>query len=284
MGAFAEALAHPYKVFAKWRGEFFRVVYRGRDGVERVVPSPFGHYYADPFAWEQDGRVWLIVEDYFYPTRRASIAAIALDDRLAACPARTVLRPAVHASFPFLFRHAGRTFMIPEVSRGGGIDLYECAAFPDRWSLRRRLLDGVNAADTVIFAHDGRWWLITSIADSDASKRRLAVYHADDPVNGDWRPHPVNGERLYANAPKGTGRNAGSVVVHDGRLYRPMQKSRDYYAQGMAMMEIAVLSPTAWREVPAALPHPLVDIAARPNVHHVTEAGGVTVWDERVRY
>lgn len=284
MDALVETLAHPWKVLAKWRGEFFQIVYRGRDGVERIVPSPFGHYYADPFVWEQDGRIWLVVEDYFYPSRKASIAAIAIDDGLAAGPARTVLRPAVHASFPFLFRHAGRTFMIPEVSRGGGIDLYECTSFPQGWSLRRRLLDGLNASDTVVFAHDGVWWLITSVAEGDAAMRRLAVYHAEDPIDGEWLPHPINDERLYADAPKGTGRNAGRVVAHEGRLYRPMQKSRDYYAQGMAMMDIVELSPTAYREVPAALPHPLADIAARPNVHHVTEAGGVTVWDERVRY
>lgn len=284
MGALAETLAHPLKVLAKWRGEFFRIVYRGPDGIERVVPSPFGHYYADPFAWEQDGRVWLVVEDYFYPARKASIAAIPLDERLAAGPARTVLRPAVHAAFPFLFGHAGRVFMVPDTSRAGSVDLYECTAFPDAWSLRRRLLDGVSAADTVVFAHAGRWWLITSIADGDPAMRRLAVYHADDPVDGDWRPHPVNRQRLYADAPKGTGRNAGAVIARDGRLFRLMQKSRDHYAQGMAVMEIEALSQTAYREAPAAAPLPFEDVTRRPNVHHVTEAGGVTVWDERIRY
>lgn len=276
----------PQHIPFKWRGEYFEVRYRGPDGAERVVPCPFGHYYADPFIWSHDGRRWILLEDFAYLRGRATIAAVPLDGDLHTGKAVAVLDPGVHASFPFLLAHAGRTYMVPETGKSGGIDLYECERFPDRWTRRRRLIDGVNGADTAIFQHAGKWWLVTSLASPNpgGAHRYLAVFHADDPVEGDWRPHPVNEQALYIEAPSGTGRNAGAIIARGGRIFRPMQKSQNFYAEGMAVMEIVDLSETAYREVPAAPPHPFADIATRRCVHHVTEAGGITTWDVRVRY
>jgi hypothetical protein len=276
----------PVHALYKWRGEFFEVRYRGPDGVERVVPTPAGHYYADPFVWRQDGRTWLLVEDFAYRRHRATLAAIPLDGALSAGRAVPVLDPGVHASFPFVFRHAGTTWMVPETGRAGGIDLYACGEFPHRWRRARRLVDGVDAVDSAVFSHGGRWWLTTSLASPrpGGPNRYLAVFHTDDPVTGEWRPHPVNEAALYIEAARGTGRNAGAIVVRDGRIFRPMQKSSAFYGEGMAMMEIVDLSPTTYREEPARPPFPLEDIAGRFGVHHATETEGVIAWDVRLRY
>lgn len=276
----------PIHALYKWRGEFFEVRYRGADGRERSVPTPKGHYYADPFVWREDGRTWLLVEDFSYRRHRATLAAIPLDERLDPGRAVPILDPGVHASFPFIFRHGGKTWMIPETGRNGGIDLYECEAFPHRWRFHHRLLDGIDAADSVVFEHCGRWWLVTSLASPDAGgpHRHLTVFHADDPIDGEWRAHPVNERALYIDASRGTGRNAGAIAVRDGRIFRPMQKSTAFYGEGMAMMEIVELSPDIYREEPASPPYPFPDIVGRFGVHHVSEAAGVTAWDVRLRY
>lgn len=276
----------PVHALLKWRGEFFEVRFRGPDGSEWTVSTPAGHYYADPFVWRDGERNWLLVEDFSYRRHRATLAAIPLDDQLRPGPAVPVLDPGVHSSFPFIFRHDGRTWLVPETGKGGGVDLYACEEFPRRWRLQRRMIDGVDAADSVVFQHGGLWWLITSLASPrpGGPNRYLAIFHADDPVEGAWQPHPVNEQALYIETAKGTGRNAGAIVMHGDKIFRPMQKSAAFYGEGMAMMEIVELSTTAYREQPAGEDSPFQDIASRFGVHHVTAAAGITAWDVRLRY
>src|SRR5690606_10172141 len=113
--------------------------------------------------------------------------------------------------------------------------------------------------------------------------RYLAVFHSNDLLEGAWLPHPVNARALYMEAPQGTGRNAGAVIMDGGRIFRPVQDSTNFYGEGMKMMEIVELSETAYHEVPAEPPYPFADIVTRPRVHHVTTSGGLTAWDVRVR-
>lgn len=267
----------------RWRKERFAVFTRMAGGAEHRLAAPWHHYYADPFLVEQEGRRCLFVEDYAYLARRATIAVADLDGVVVG-RVRTVIDTGSHASFPFVFAHGSQLLMVPETCREGGVDLYVCERYPDRWRKRRRLLDGIDAADTVVFQHAGRWWLITSIAspNSGAALRYLAVFHAEDPVSGDWVPHPVNTQALYMDRPHGTGRNAGAVIERDGRLFRPMQQSASFYGEGAAMMEIVELSTEHFREVPAGQPYPLQDIVGRRGVHHVHQVAGVECWDLRV--
>lgn len=253
---------------------------------ETAVEAPAGHYYADPFLVEREGGLWLFVEDYSYLARRGTVAALPVDAKLSAGPAVKVLDPGAHVSFPFLLAFGERLFMVPETGKAGGVDLYECERFPDRWTKRRRLLDAPGAADPCIFRHGERWWLAVSLQSPNPAHgaRYLALFHTDDLLAGHWTPHPVNEQALYLGTPHGTGRNAGAIVDSDGRLFRPMQQSRNFYAEGMTMMEIVELSPAAYREVPAPKPFPFENIVDRPCVHHVSQAGRITAWDVRTRH
>ena len=273
----------PFDPLLTWRYDHFSVRLSADGGAtEKAVEAPAGHYYADPFPIDRDGRLWLFVEDYSYLARRATIAALPIDATPSAGPATKVLDAGTHASFPFLLSVGERLFMVPETGKAGGVDLYECEKFPDRW----RLLDAPGAADPCIFRHDGRWWLAVSLQSPNPAhgSRHLALFHTNDPLAGDWTPHPVNEKALYLGAPQGTGRNAGAIFMSDGRLFRPMQQSRNFYGEGMTMMEIAALSPTDYREAPAKAPYPFETIVGRPCVHHVSQAGGVTAWDVRTRH
>jgi len=268
-------------VLYRWLTEYYRIIIHDGSGPERVLPCAFGHYYADPFLLEENGVPWVFFEDYVYLKRRGRISAMPA----AGGRAVPVLDPGCHASFPFLFRVDDTLYMVPETCAAGGIDLYECTRFPDAWALRRRLINGVNAAESAVFFRDGRWWLITSLEspDNGGFLRYLAIYHTDDPLTGEWVAHPVNKAALYMGEPKGTGRCAGYMIESDGRLFRPMQKSSKYYSEGMVFMEITVLTPSefAEREVPA--PAGFSAAAGRPGVHHATRAGTLLAHDQRVR-
>lgn len=269
----------------RWRKERFAVFLRKKGTAEkRALPAPWRRYYADPFLWEEDGRLFVFFEDFSYYAQRAMIAAVELDGGLRPVgKPKTVLDPGCHASFPFLFRHDGQLFMVPETWEAGGIDLYRCERFPDRWRRVRRILDGVDAADSVIFPHADRWWLITSLnaPNPGPSGRFLAIFSTEDPLRGRWEPHPVNRETLFIDGEAGTGRNAGSIIAWEGRLFRPMQKSSRFYGEGTQMMEIVELTPERFHEQPAVPPYPLEDLAGKIPGHHISTAGGAVAWDER---
>lgn len=269
--------------FWRMHKEKFILHTRTGDAPARSIKAPFGHYYADPFLVEENGILWAFFEDLNYFDDRATLSAMPLLDP----PGRAVpvLDPGVHTSFPFLFRHEGALYMLPETGRNGRLELWRCSHFPAEWQRHRVILSGVNAADSVIFEHDGRFWLLTSLESPcpGGMYRYLAIYHTDDPVEGDWTPHPMNETGHDITARGGTGRNAGGVIRHEGRLLRCVQNSTAYYGEGMAFREIVTLTPDRFEERPAPTP-PGLEVSEAEGVHHLARHGETLIWDQRTRH
>jgi hypothetical protein len=255
-----------------------------RDGGQPVpVPAPRWSYYADPFVWRRDSRSWLFVEQFDYLTCLGRLCAVPLDDNLQAGPPQPILVPGYlfrHASFPFLFEHEGRLFMVPETCADHAIDLYVCDQFPARWRLVRRLIYGLDAADTLVFQRDGFWWLLTSVRDEQASGRHLQIHYSDDLLAGRWLPHPVNAERRHQG---GSGRNAGTLVRDGDALLRPLQHNTRYYGESLHYMRIDRLTPTEFHETPYHGGHALAALAARHSPHHLSATENLVAWDVRDR-
>lgn len=258
-------------------------IYVQKNGHSETIKSPIGHYFADPFLLDHDGEIWLFYEDYNYVRRRGTIGALPLSNPDAH---REVLDPGCHASYPFLFRHKGRLFMLPETCANRVLDLYECTEFPNTWERRTRILEDVDVADSIIFEHENRWWLITSMESPNAKGmyRYLAIFYSDDPIDGPWSAHPVNVQGREIGAPKGTGRNAGTLVTYKNALLRPVQKSTNYYGEGMEYRRIITLTPTEFTEEPFQSPPHLKQIIDAKGVHHLSQSGDLLAWDKRLRH
>ncbi|MBV9550939.1 MAG: hypothetical protein JO256_14820 [Alphaproteobacteria bacterium] len=196
-------------------------------------------------------------------------------------PLQSILPSRAHASFPFVFRHQGKLFLVPETSTDCTVEIHVCEEFPTRWRLERVVLQGIDAADSIIFLKDGRWWLISAIRSREG--RHLEIFFADDPLHGRWQAHPVNQTRLYQRVPFTSGRNAGPVIEHQGLLLRAAQRSRRYYGEGMQLMRIEMLTPTDYRERLYDGPHPLRGMIADWSPHHLSLADGFAAFDIRDR-
>ncbi len=276
IGAFLNGLSrYPREHYAVWLGD-------AAGGRASRVPCPPTSYYADPFLIEDGTRQWLFVEEYRYARSRARIVAIPLEGGRAAGAAAVALDPGSHVSFPFVFRHEGVPYLLPETSQAGTLDLYACETMPHRWRLAARLFDRVDCADSVLHRAGGLWYLLTSARRDAAARRRwLEIHVSDSLLSGRWQPHPVNRERRYADRDHGYGRNAGALLELDGVLLRPMQASERRYGERMQMMRIARLSPDAFEESPYAGAHPFSGVMQA--THHVSRAGALTAWDRRTR-
>jgi hypothetical protein len=282
--------------FKRWRrtrfdgmtrclNEHYTVYLQRRGGVEApvAVRAPAGSYYADPFLCVEDGRHWLFVEEFRYRECRGRICALPIDAALRTGTPRPVLPLACHASFPFVFRHDGRLYLLPETGAQRSIDLYECVAFPDQWRLRRRLLYDIDPADSVLVRHDDYWWLITSERRSNQHGRHLAIYFCRDLLNDPWQPHPINAECRYETEAFQSYRNAGALDGEAGGLLRLAQASRRYYGEGLQLMRIEALTTAAFAETPLLDAHPLAALIARDSPHHLSSAGDLVAWDVRDR-
>jgi hypothetical protein len=247
--------------------------------IRRRVPvvCPPGRFWADPFLWSHEGQTYCLVEDACLKSGRGRITALRIGQGGEVESLGTALEEAFHLSFPFLFEHDGRVYMVPETGAEREVKLYTTDTFPLGFKQVGVLLKA-KAADTILFEHNGLWYMLTTLdrAAADATVE-LAIFVSDNPLSG-WAPHPAS--PLMVN-PFG-GRNAG-MTKRDGAIYRFAQKQGfDRYGEGLMIFRITKLSPTEYEEV-------LVDEIG-PNfdpgicgVHHMTVLDDLTVIDH-LRY
>ncbi len=201
--------------------------------------------WADPHVIEHDDSTYVFFEKMHEHNENAHIAYAALDKNGNVTSTGKALSAEHHLSFPFVFTHEGEYYMIPETATLQSINLYKAKRFPDSWEHHATLLDGINAADTVIFRNENRWWMFTNCQSHRSVDERdeLHIYFADE-LHGPWQAHALN--------PVLTGvdrsRMAGAVIDEDGCLYRPSQYGAYRYGFGINLSRIEVLTPSAYRE------------------------------------
>lgn len=276
--------------FRRRRREHFSVRLLLPGAAEAVtIPSPPDGYYADPFVQVREGKTWLFVEEFLYARDRGHISVLGLDgvgnvistERIVLAPEDTT--PHCHASFPFVFDHGGKPYMLPETHQQGTVDLFVSQVWPGKWRLARRLLDGIDAVDSMVLQHENTWFLVTSVR-RGSPNRHLEIYVMDDLLNGPLVAHPVNSAGLYGQARHGTGRNAGFMGrQEDGSLARLMQCSQRYYGEGLCPMRILELTRKEYREEPATAIGPFPGFGPGFISHHASRAGAIVAYDLRDR-
>jgi hypothetical protein len=240
-----------------------------------TAKAPKGHFWADPFVYLEQDRTYCFVEDFVYKTGRGRISVLEMTDE-GFTPLGPCIEETFHLSFPFLFKYKNHLYMCPECSESRQIRLYRCVNFPLSWELAGVLMENVSAADSMLFEHAGKWWLLTSIDKSgtDDHCSELYVFHANSPLEKDWKPHQNNPVRIDSDG----GRNAG-LILEDGRIFRLAQRQGyDQYGEGMLAYEITALSELIYREklVSEMKPHFKKGFLG---IHHLSTTGSVTVFD-----
>lgn len=243
-------------------------------GIE--IKNPAGHFLADPFVCTRDGRDFCFVEDYHYATNLGFITVYEIEPNGTATELGTALKEPFHLSFPYLFEHEGQLYMIPETSQNRDIRVYECVEFPLQWRLKTVLMRDVAAADTMVFSHGNKWWMLTNIdpANADDYCSTLSLFWADSPLASSWTPHPMN--PIYVDASRA--RNGG--LLRDGTaLYRVSQgQGFATYGKRSRIHRIVELNEHNYQETCVAENNP----AFGPDLigtHHMHSNGRITVFD-----
>ncbi len=270
---------------ARYRQAHWRVGYRFVDGAGvaatgrlgtgwSVIPDDGTHFYADPFAFEWQGRHHVFVEDFPHATGKAVISLVTFDAAGRPSVPAPVLEEDHHLSYPQVFARDGEIWMLPEGSASGRLTLYRATGFPREWTADCVLVEGREISDATLLEHDGRLWLFATERDGYGSTSdTMVVYHAQA-LKGPWTPHPMNPLAIDRRA----ARPGGAVAEAGGRLLLPLQDGTLGYGGGLGLAEILRLDAQAVRlGEPKALstdgdfPHPMV--------HTLNRAGRLEVVD-----
>lgn len=246
-----------------------------------TIANPPGRYLADPFVIRHQDEVFCFVEDFDISADLGCISAYRLAPEGYEALGPVLVEP-FHLSFPYVFRHDGRLLMIPETHQAREIRLYEASDFPFGWKLKTVLMADVDAADTMVFPAEGRWWMLTNIDPTGHGEHasELYVFHADSLETTGWTSHPLN---PVVNDPS-HGRNGG-ILCEDGAVFRVAQRQGfEFYGAGSSIRRITALGPDRYAEELVSEIEPVFHKAAL-GIHHFHGSEGITVFDSvsRVR-
>ena len=224
------------------------------DDYQIVKPAANNIWWADPHVLVENGETHVFFEDMNLNDMVGKISTAVLSENGFTTEPVTALDEPHHLSYPFVFRHQNTIYMIPETASRRTVSLYKAVQFPHKWEWVKNLFEDLDAADTTVFEHDGRWWMFTNgMSHPEVDERDLLwLYYTDDFDSGQWHPHVLN--------PVVTGvdraRMAGNVYLHDGQLYRPSQYGATRYGYGVNLSKINTLTTTDYQEEVVHRLHP----------------------------
>lgn len=232
-------------------------------------------FYADPFVFEWQGRLYLFVEEYAYALGRGvlSVAECRADGSMEA--PRVVLEEAHHLSYPQVFAHDGEVYMIPESSGGNELVLYRAEQFPHNWVREAVLVAGRKLNDMTLLTRDDRFWLIGTEQRGAGSASDTMVVYSAQALAGPWTPHAMNPILVDRRAARPGG---PFIVAADGRAFLPLQDGTDTYGGGLGIAELEVLNDDEVRFGPVRPVTPGAAWGGR-GIHTLSRVGRLEVVD-----
>jgi hypothetical protein len=239
-----------------------------------LLPDDGQRFYADPFAFEYQGRSYLFLEEFPYALGRGIISVTELKPDGTFGPPRPVLQEPHHLSYPNVFEYQGAVFMLPESGGANELVLYRAERFPDIWVRDTVLLSGRCFNDATLLEHDGRLWMFgTERFGKGSASDTLMVFSATD-LRGPWREHPLNPILID----RAGARPGGHVAWLGARAYLPVQDGTLKYGGGLSLREIIQLDDED------VVLGPILPIASGPawhgeGIHTLTRSGRLETID-----
>ncbi len=231
-------------------------------------------FYADPFVVFHQGVHHIFVEEFPFDSQTGLISHFTIDEKGQASSPKPVLSRPYHLSYPFIFKHDGQFWMIPETSANRAVELYRAERFPDKWVFEKVLIDDIRADDVTMIQHGDHCWLFAAISEWQSSQwDTLGLFYADD-LFGEWHAHQANPVLLDARA----ARPAGAMYHQDGALWRPAQDCSKIYGGGLSVCRVDQLDPERFEQT---IRHRFAPAAKDrlQGVHSLNEHQGLEVID-----
>jgi hypothetical protein len=194
-----------------------------------------------------DDKYYVFVEEFVYKANKGHIAVLELDEKGQLLKTQKIIENPYHMSYPFVFQRDNTFYMIPETGGYRSIDLYRCTEFPGKWEFVKSIMKDINAVDSTLFHHNGKWWLFTLIDKIDSNlavSPELYLFWSDDFLSDLWTGHPMNPVVTDVRM----ARPAGRIFSRDGEIYRPSQDCSGRYGNSFDISQILALNCEVYEE------------------------------------
>lgn len=204
---------------------------------------------ADPFLFVYRDRLFLFYEQKDLKSPGLLMMTSTVDLKNWTKPV-WVLKEVYHLSFPWVFEHGGEIYMLPEAGGSRSIRLYKamderltkfeyCATLLEEPKHQKVIM---SYGDTCIHIKDGVYYLFTQLQYEDRINT-LELYNSSS-LTGPYNRHPMSPIQYNQKL----GRNAGSLFMKDGILYRFSQDCTKFYGDNVHVTEIDEITPTTFHE------------------------------------
>ena len=214
------------------------------------IDAPLGYYFADPMVIANNELYYVFFEYFDYSVGK--LAYYTLDANLNHSPPTYIdIGNVPHLSYPYVFKHNDKFYMIPESCNLNAINLYECTQFPDKWKLGKTLIPNIHAVDTNFCVYNSMFWLFTTVYRDQ--KNHFCIYCATD-LFGEWKEHSIVNTRSSMNTNENITRGGGMMFERNGELIRPAQDSKSgIYGEKVILYRIDKLTPDEYIETPVQI-------------------------------
>lgn len=206
----------------------------------RILKPSFRYWYADPIIfWEENKKmpdVYMEVMDQW--TGRGFIGLSHFNDRGILSKPKPILKEKFHLSFPHVFSHKGKLYMIPETSGVHAIRIY--VKDNNVWKLYREFKYEADAniiVDICSYHITEDTFLLIAGENIKGKKTKTVFWRLDNLSNKelcDIKRLAINQDSEYLK----TERNAGGLIKVDDSLYRVKQISNKNYGEGIALYKV----------------------------------------------
>ena len=224
-----------------WTPNYFTIAIRKRDAQEApiwerkhfqpdyVMPATRNYWVADPMLAEDNGKTYLFYEAAHHDKGRIEVVELYANG--------TTSQPAValereyHLSYPFVFKHDGEWYMIPESCAIHEVQLLKATHFPTDWEYVTTLLKE-NAVDTTVQNVNGKLLLLTFLPQAGNECVFPKAFWLD------WSDDIKLAEIPWPNFDSLQVRGAGRMLADGRRYVRPAQLNQPMsYGDGVLFEE-----------------------------------------------
>ncbi len=245
----------------------------------RILP-PKDRFWADPFPLYHDEKYYIFFEEFVYSENKGKICFFQIDPSGYHTEPSVVVEKDYHLSYPFIFEDKGTYYMIPETSNNNTIEIYECIDFPSKWEFKKVLINNIEALDSTIFKHNGKYWLYSNLRENPGASKHdeLFLFSSDSLLDGEWVSHPDNPIISDVRC----ARPAGNIFKFNNKYFRPAQNCSRHYGFGIQIREISKLNESEYQEnqVQSIFPNWQKDLISTHTLNHSSK---LTVIDAEIK-
>jgi hypothetical protein len=229
-----------YKNKGKWK----TFLVKDKECIKQIVDDQ-DNFLADPFLISFKKNQYIFCEDFTYDKNIGKISSYQIK-KDGLIKSQNILNNKKHMSFPFLIKYKSNVYICPESSSYNDIRLYKATTFPKKWKLKKKIIQNINAVDSIIFYKDKNWWIITSINlnVSSSYQNYMMIFYSKNLFSQNWYEHSMN-PILCDN---GNARNAG-FLVNNKDVFRISQKIKNnFYGALINVNKITKLNKDTFKE------------------------------------